>query len=124
MKTLKNYIFSIFIVSLVSIGTWLMILFNYNPYKSDIVTIIAFYTSLLLWVTGIFSLIGSYIRTKTINHDLIQSDLFAVFRQSLFISLAFVGILIMQTLKVLTWWDGILLVLAILLLELFFRTKK
>lgn len=123
MNKIKSYLFGIFVLTLLAMGVWLLILFNFNPYQADLLTVITFFVSLFLWLTGIFILIGFYIKVQISNNEIIYSFISSTIRQSIILALAIVGILVLRTLRVLTWWDGILLALAVLLLELFFRTK-
>lgn len=123
MNNISKHLFIIFVGTLLALGIWLLIVFNYNPYLADKLTIVVFFACLLLWLTGIMSLIGFYIKLKMSNHEVIYSLLLPTIRQSLLISLAIVGVLVLSTLSVLTWWDAILLILAIASIELFYKIK-
>lgn len=119
----KTYIFIIFSSSILSLGIWLMILLNYDPFSSDLITRGAFFASLFLWIWGLFTLIVFNIKIWIGNKEVIYSHLSVTLRQASFFSLTIIGLLIFQTLRVLNWWVGGILVLVILLTELFFRTR-
>lgn len=120
---LKSYLFAIFVGILVALGIWLLIFFNIDPFKADFITIGAFFASLFLWLWGLLALLGFYLKVWLGNKEVIYANLPIALRQTALISLIIVGLLIFQTLRVLTWWVGGILVLVILLLELFFRAR-
>lgn len=104
-------------------GAWLATLFGVNPYKADKFTFALFFVTLFFALVGTFTLIGFLIRIRVSEGQMVFSNVASSFRQAFFISLAAIGLLLLQTARVLTWWDGILLVAAILLLELYLRAK-
>lgn len=123
MKT-KLYLFLFFCLTLFSFGFFILILSNINPYESDILTISMFFVSLFIFISGILTLIGFYIRVKMSNNEVFFANFKPSLRQAVLFSLALMGILILQTLKVLTWWDALMLSLSILLIELYFQNRK
>lgn len=122
MKT-KIYLFILFCITLFSLGFFILILFNTNPYQEDILTISAFFASLFIFIAGLLTLIGFYTRVKMSNNEIFYSNFKPSLRQALLISFAMVGVLILNSLDVLTWWDAIMFILSIILLELYFQNK-
>lgn len=123
MKT-RLYIFIIFCINLFSLGYLIMILFNYNPYYADNFTITMFFISLFLFLSSILSLIGFYIRIKIYNNEVFYANFAPSLRQAILISLVIVGLMVLNSLKVLTLWDGLMFAFSILLLELYFQNKQ
>ena len=121
---LKKYLFSIFTLTLISLGIWLLIIFNQSSKEADLITYGAFFSSLLIFLSGFLSLVLFYVRYNFSNKELVLSLIPIAIRQSVLISLAIVSILLFQSLKVLTWWDTFLLIIVIILVELFFKTRK
>lgn len=121
---LQTYLFLIFVITLIALGTWFLILFNINPHNTDLISISAFFASLLLWLSGISTLILFYLRIKLSNKEIIFVHLPLSLRQGFLFSLAIVLVILLLSLSVLTWWSGILLMISIFLLELFFMRKK
>ena len=120
---LKGYLFLVgFITAIASviIGS---IIVKYDPNNLDVKIYILFFGSLFIGLTGLATLIGSQIRIS-VNKSYLISYLITSLRQGFLISLALIGILLLRITNVLNWWDGILLVSAILLLEFYFRTSK
>jgi len=104
-------------------GAWLVTLFGINPYRADKFTFALFFVTLFAALVGTFTLIIFLIRVRITGGEIIFAHISGSFRQAVFVAMAAIGILLLQAARVLTWWDGTLLVLAILLLELYFRAK-
>ena len=112
-------------IGLASIVGWIVVaalILKTDPNTLDIKGFILFFSSLFIALLGFFTFLGYFIRLRIVKH-ILHSHLIESIRQGILLSLAAVGLLLLQTARVLTWWDGILLVSAILLLEFYFRTK-
>ena len=120
---LRTYLFGLTLSSIFCWAAFLIIIFTVNPYQADSLNLSFFFISLFFALLGTFALLGFYFRVKWGNLDAIYAYLGISLRQAIWFSLCIVGLLILQAFRVLTWWDGALLVSAILLFELFFRTK-
>ena len=123
MKT-KVYLFLFFCITLFSLGFFILILFNVDPYSADILSQSAFFVSLFAFIFGILTLVSFYVRVKISNNEVFFANFAPSVRQSVLVALVFVGLLVLKTLQVLTWWDGAMFALAILLLELYFQNKQ
>lgn len=120
---LKNTLFSLFVITLLAFGGFVTILFNIDPYRADNFTLTVFYASIFFFLMGIVTFVGFGWRVMASNREVIYAHLTPSFRQGLLISFAVVGLLFLQSLRVLSWVDGGAFVLAILLLELYFKPK-
>lgn len=121
--TLKRNLFYLFTVTLLGFGVWLSLLFHTDPTYADILTWLTFLGSLFLWLSGFLAFILFYFKLALVNHETVYNLLPSSVRQSAEISLIIVGLLALQALRVLGWWEGGLYVLVILLIELFFQTQ-
>jgi hypothetical protein len=124
MKNVRFYLFVFFCLTLFSLGFFVLILFNINPFTADLFTLSIFYISLFIFLTGIFTLLLFYLRIKLSNNEIFFANFNPSLRQSILISLSIVIILILKTLNVLSWWDGLLFVFSILLIEMYFQNKQ
>lgn len=120
---LKTYLFTLFTITILALGVWLLILFNVDKNSADFVTKSAFFGSLFLWLMGIIAFIIFYFRVWISNREVVFGQLPISVRHACLISLAIVGLLIFKSIKIFTWWDSSMFVLVIVLIELFFRTK-
>ena len=94
-----------------------------NPSERNFLSIVLFYLSLCVFLTGLFSLFLFWLRNKTSSDELTQVHMGVSFRQGLFLSIILIVILILQSFRVLTWWDGLLAVGAVLMMELYFLAR-
>lgn len=98
-------------------------IFFQNP-QQGLAVIVLFYLSLVMTITCFFSLTNFYIRKKLSNNEVYFASIKVSFRQSFLLSI-FVGLtLFLASIRLLTWWDMILLALSLILLELYFESSK
>lgn len=120
---LKKSLFSLFAVTLLAFGGWLTILFNVDPAQADRFQFIALYASIFLFLTGILTFVGFGVRILLSNREVVYAHFAPSLRQGMLVAFALVGLLFLQSLRVLSVIDAGAFVLAILLIELFFRAK-
>ena len=120
---LQKTLFLIFVITLLALGTWLSLLFNIDPKITDNMTIIFFFLSLFIALSGLFTFIGFYLRIYFSNHEILFSALPAAVRQGLFLSMLITGLLVLKSLKVLNLWDGLVFAAIIVIPELFSRIR-
>lgn len=120
---LRLYLFSLYLAAIVSAGLGALIVTNVNPYESPFWMVGIFYTAIFIFLTSVFGLVFFYYKVWASNREVIFAHLLPTLRQAAFISLAFVGLLFLQQVRVLNWWVAILFIFAMLLIELFFRGK-
>jgi len=121
---LRLYLFSLYATLILSAGLAAFIIFNVNPLESPFWMLILFYVAVFLLFASFFSIIFFYLKIWATNREVIFAHLLPTLRQSLLMSLAITGLFFFQQLRVLNWWVGILFVLAMAMIELFFRSKK
>lgn len=121
---LKLYIFSMFTVFILSFLMWLLLFSTVYPYIAPSWVIFLFYATFFMTLTSIFALISFYLKVSAGNREVIFSHIGPSIRQSAFISLTITLLLFFEQIKVLNWWIAGILCFAVLLFELFFRTKK
>lgn len=100
------------------------ILFKIDPNSATSGTIIVFYLTLFIILFSFFTFLGYFLRIRILKAEFFKTYLKVSSRQAALISFAIIGLLILSASSVLNWWDGILLVFAILLLELYFKGNK
>ena len=123
-SSLKNYLLLIFLATMLFWAAWILIILKVDPYIGGRNMIILFFISLFLSLTGLLTLIGFLLRIWFSKNELINLYLRPSVRQAILISLCIIVLLSIQILRLVNIWSGLLIVLAILSLEFFFRTKK
>lgn len=101
-----------------------MILFNIDPNNADIFTISTFFISVFMFISGFLTFILFYLKNWFNNNEVIYTHLPIAIRQSVLISSAIIGILVFKSLDIFTVWDITIFLVIIILIELFFRSKK
>ncbi|HPN55001.1 MAG TPA: hypothetical protein PLB52_03680 [Candidatus Moranbacteria bacterium] len=123
--TLKSYFWGMRIGALIALAAWILVVLNIDPDKSGIVGQILFYVSTFLFFAGIAILFFTRIRRlATGNDECALSHLGVCFRQGVLAALLIIGFLFLQQFRILTWWDGALVAAGILLVELYFLTRR
>jgi len=110
------------VLTLILTIVFLVVLFRVDPYEGGISALVAFMAILFLVLGGILTLPGYYLRVWTLKSREHNKFYLTALRQAILISIAIVGLLLLKAMDVLAWWDGLLLVGALVLLELFFRS--
>jgi hypothetical protein len=123
--TLKSYLLGMKIGAVLAFSAWLLILTNFDPIESGMFGKILFYGSLLLSLSAIFILILTWLRKKaTVGEEIAFAYVGASFRQGVLLALLTVILLILQSMRVLVWWDGLLVTAGVFLMELYFLTRR
>ena len=122
--TLKTYIWGVRIVALFSFIAWALIVNFVDPETTGIAGKILFYLAALFALGSLFNLMLVWIRKKTIGKEAIALNIGLSFRQGILLAIFVIGLLILQSLRILVWWDGLLLLAAIFLIELYFLNKQ
>ena len=121
--TLKSYLWGMRFSTFLAFLAWSLVVFNADPEKGGATVKFVFYFTLFLFLSGIFILVLSLLRRKLGKDGMALSDLGMSFRQGALLSVLTIILLILQSFRYLTWWDGLLAVAGIFLVELYFLTK-
>ena len=123
MAKYKAKLFFLLTVVLFALATLVLTLFNYNPFSADISVFIMFYSSFFVSFSGFLTLFLLFLKSRASSQTSFEF-FWPTLRLSIFISLITTILLFLQGTRILDFWVGIPLALAILLLELFFRQSK
>jgi len=118
------FIILMIITTIVSWSAWGVVIFSINPYEADFLGIIFFYISLFFSLLGTFSIIGSIVRKKLVKKDILFRQVVISFRQAILFSLLIATALFLQSGRILTWWNILILVATLSVIELFAISKK
>ena len=121
---LKLYLFGLYSTLTLSFFLCLLLILEANPYQAPTWILTVFYLTIFLIVTSALSLINYYLKIWASNREVIFSQLAPAVRQASLIGVIVVSCLFFKQINVLNWWIFTMLVIAIGLLELFFRSKK
>ncbi|MBT4277400.1 hypothetical protein HOD96_01495 [Candidatus Falkowbacteria bacterium] len=112
------------VATLVSWSAWGIILFLVNPFEADVMSFLFFYVSLFFSLLGTIAIIGALTRRIFIKDKMLFRQVIVSFRQAVFISFLIMLCLLLQGERLLTWWNIMLLIAAVSVIELFAISKK
>lgn len=120
----KQYIIVMIVATLICWAAFLMVVFNVDPDVTGIAGLILLYVTLLLSLTGTISLIGLLIRRLFNKKQLLVRQVAISFRQAISFAILIVALLFLQSQRLLTWWNLIILLAALTILEFFLISYK
>lgn len=120
----KYKLFTLFVATLSSFTVWLAILTELDPNKSDPITKIAFFASLMLFLTGILSMVLIYVNTAINSKNGFYATMAKSILRASIISIFIALSLILKTINVLGLLEFGILLLLYLLTELYLRAKQ
>ncbi len=118
--SIKAFIVSVVFSAIVSLAAWILILVYIDPAKMEGMWLVLFYAVLFLFCISFFLLLGLWGRKLMFGRRLNISAFMNSFRQAVLFSLLLVGVLILQSFHLFVWWNGALLVGAVVFLEFCF----
>lgn len=123
--TLRGYLIVVGLGSLIAWTTWFLVIFTVNPFESGIFGFTMFYIALAVALLGTLSLVGFGFRLFIYKHEtMVLREVTTAFRQSCFLTIVLIGSLLLQSKSLLAWWNILLFVLLVSILELFFLSSR
>ena len=119
--SLFAYLWGIRLFTLLSLFAWIGIVMALDPAQAGTVGEVLFFTSFFAFVLGVITLLMTGLYRMALGPISAAHHLGGAFRQAFLLSLFLVGIAFFQKARVLTWWDALLLLSAVLILELSLR---
>ena len=121
--TLSAYLWGMMVSTVLCFVSWALIVFYVDP-TTNLVGIVLFYLSLFFFLTSFFTLAGFYLRRKISKNNIEFTQAGDSFRHGMFFALIFVGMLILQSFRMLTLWNAGLFIIGIGLLEFYSASRK
>ncbi|MEK7673384.1 MAG: hypothetical protein AAB373_05890 [Patescibacteria group bacterium] len=119
----NRYIAIIASSGLISWLGWLLVVYKLSVYRGMGLALGFFYLTLFIALSATFAVIGYYFRVWLYKNEIFYKHINVALRQGIFLSLIANFCLVLQMMKVLNWWSGILLVMTAVLLEFYFSSK-
>jgi len=120
---IKGFLWTSEVLTILFWAVFFVVLIFINPYKTATSIFIVFFLSLFLALAGTWGLFELYVVTRARGFEEIRRRTFNAFRHGLMFSAVAVGLLFMKGADVLSAWDGVIFVLAIILFEAYFLTR-
>lgn len=119
---LGTYLWTIRLEALLTFLMFVMVVLAVDPETSGALGKALFYGSLFFWLSGVYALFLAWIRRMR-RREGAPMSMGTSLRQGVLLGIFTVALLGMQSVKVLVWWDGLLVLAIFLLAELFFLLK-
>jgi len=119
--SLSSYLWGIRLFTFITLLAWLGVVFLLDPEETGMTGMVIFSVSLFIFLIGIFLLFVIWFYRKGLGDVETTHHLSGAFRQAVLLSVCAMGILFFQYAHILLWWDALLLLAAILLIEFSFR---
>jgi len=120
----NTYLTAILIATFLSWASWFVVLYKLSPFSQPALALSLFYASLFIALAGTFALIFYFLRVWANKKEIYNVHLNTSLRQGVLLSAMIIIGLAFQRLRVLTWWDGILLLAIVLLIEFYFSSRN
>ena len=121
--TLRSYTWGMRLVTLFSFGALALVVHYVDPEATGVAGKVVFYAMLFFALSGMFNLMLLRLRREITDCENAFANVGLSFRQGVLLAMLVVGILILQGLRILVWWDALLLLFGILLIELYFLLR-
>lgn len=118
--TLRQYLILMTISAVFCWAIWVFVLFMIDPTTAGLLGFAFFYLSLFLALAGTMSVLGLLFRMKFGKEEAVFRTVTTSFRQATLLALLLIGGLFLKSKNLLAWWNIVLLVLALAILEFFF----
>lgn len=118
--SLKTYLVGIAISTFLCWSAFFLTISNIDPFVADSSGIASFFVSFFLGFFGLIIMILMLIRSKLYSVAELYEKMPMIVRQSFLISFGLTALLGMQSMRVLEWWTGTMLVIILILIEISF----
>ncbi|MDD3481026.1 MAG: hypothetical protein PHW75_02260 [Patescibacteria group bacterium] len=119
----RNYTRGLTLSTLI-FGALLLILTIFTSPEQGMFTIILYYTSIFFFVMGLSSLIIFFARKWWTHGEVIYTAVKVSLRQGFLFSTFLISLFVLSSFRLLTWWDGAILAVSFVLIELFFKARR
>lgn len=121
--TLRVYVWGMRIIAIITLSALAAIIIYIDPQKSGSQGLALFYLVTFFFLSALINLFLIFIRKKILGEELAAHNVGLSFRQGILLSVIILGILILQSFRVLVWWDALLVVAGVFLIELYFLSR-
>jgi len=118
------YISGVFIATILGWASWFVVITKLSPFISGYLALSLFYASFFIALTGTFAILNYYLRLTFSKNKNYVEHLNVALRQGSLLSIMVCVGLVFQRLRVLTWWDALLILIIVLLIEFYFMNRE
>ncbi len=120
MEGLPKSLYGMILAAFMAGVAMVLIISNFNPNESSWVVFAMMFLSILILLAGLSIPFFYLYKFKKGTLEIINIMPESV-RQGLILSIVFTIVLIMQTIHVLTWWNGLSVIVIAVILDMYFK---
>ena len=117
--TLRQYLFWMALATALCWLGWLSVVWTVDPSETRLLGLVLFYATFCLALIGTFSVLGLGMRALVRRQDPVSRHAATSFRQSVLLTCLLAGALALQANALLTWWNLLLFIGTMTVLEFF-----
>jgi hypothetical protein len=121
--TLRSYLWGLRIGTLTSFAALCAVIFFTDPIDIGYIAFVLFYITFFLTMSGLSIVILTWLWHKMAKDVVTLGEVGMAVRQGFLLGLLMSILIGMQQMRILLWWDALIVVAAILLIELYFLTR-
>lgn len=121
---IKQLLIVVSIATIIFWGVWFSVLAQTDPTSGDVLNFVLFYLTLFFAVLGTFFLASFGYRKMFNKFSMEYSIVGTSFRQSFFMGLLVISLLLLQGIRMLNIFNALILVAAVVVVEFFFLNLK
>ena len=122
--TLRSYLWGLRIGTLLSFAAFCAVILLTDPIDIGNVAFIFFYVTFFLTTSGISIMILTWLWRRIAKDVATLGEIGMAIRQGALLGFLLTVIVGMQHMRILLWWDALLAMCAVFLIELYFLTRK
>ncbi len=122
--TLRRYLFTMAITTVLCWIAFILVLFRIDPSTGGSLGLVLFFVSLFFAIWGTFSMLGFVVRYIFLKNTVPFRYIGTSLRQALWFSILVVMTFFLVSQELLEWWMSLVLVVGLTVLELFFLARS
>ncbi len=122
--TLGKYLIAMSLVAAICWLSWVIVLYQIDPFSAGILGFVLFYLTLFFALTSTLAIIGLIFRRWLIKNQLAIQQVAKALRQGVLFAILIIVSLILSSFDLLTWWNMVLLIAILAVLEFFFLSNE
>ncbi len=117
---LSKYLILMSLATLLCWASFIIVINTVNPFNTEFLGFVFFYSSLFLALIGTLSLLGFFLRHLFNKNQFVSTQVIISFRQSIWLAVVIVVGLYLQGQKLAAWWNLFILLILVVVVELYF----
>lgn len=119
----QNFIRGLIVSTLIFGGIILFLTFLSSPDENSL-AVWAYFISIFFFIGGVASVVGFLFRKWWMHNEVLFSSVKTSIRQGFIFSSFCCALLVLSTMRLLTWWDALIMTICVVLIELYFKTRS